>query len=184
MLFDKKWYGFPAFTVNLFVKAYHKITYKEDLKSHVSLRWYAFLCGFGSDVFFTIDHFRSISFFCQNAHHDWLTKEYISNWFLVIVGLEPTTLGLRVPCSTDWDSRADNRPKSVCVFLFSIFVFVCLFVCFLIERGPKCLKTIVDVNPHNPNEKILFYIQLNITRFFFISQTKLEMAVLTIKIWL
>ena len=35
------------------------------------------------DVLFTIDHLRSISFFCQNAHHDWLTKEYISNWFLV-----------------------------------------------------------------------------------------------------
>ena len=49
----------------------------------MSLRWYAFLCGFGSDVLFTIDHLRSISFFCQNAHHDWLTKEYISNWFLV-----------------------------------------------------------------------------------------------------
>ena len=49
----------------------------------MSLRWYAFLCGFGSDVLFTINHLRSISFFCQNAHHNWLTKEYISNWFLV-----------------------------------------------------------------------------------------------------
>ena len=49
----------------------------------MSLRWYAFLCGFGYDVLFTIDHLRSISFFYQNAHHDWLTKEYISNWFLV-----------------------------------------------------------------------------------------------------
>ena len=28
----KDWYGFPAYTVNLFIKAYHKITYKEDLK--------------------------------------------------------------------------------------------------------------------------------------------------------
>ena len=28
----KEWYGFPAYTVNLFIKAYHKITYKEDLK--------------------------------------------------------------------------------------------------------------------------------------------------------
>ena len=27
----KEWYGFPAYTVNLFIKAYHKITYKEDL---------------------------------------------------------------------------------------------------------------------------------------------------------
>ena len=36
-----------------------------------------FNCGFGSDVLFTIDHLRSISFFCQNAHHDWLTKEYM-----------------------------------------------------------------------------------------------------------
>ena len=52
----------------------------------MSLRWYAFLCGFGSDVLFKINHFRSISFFCQNAHHDWLTKEYISNWFLVLRG--------------------------------------------------------------------------------------------------
>ena len=34
-------------------------------------------------MLFTIDHLRSISFFCQNAHHDWLTKECISNWFLV-----------------------------------------------------------------------------------------------------
>ena len=49
----------------------------------MSLRWYAFLCGFGSDVLFTINHLRSISFFCQKAHHDWLIKEYISNWFLV-----------------------------------------------------------------------------------------------------
>ena len=83
----KEWYGFPVQTVNLFIKAYHRITYKEDLKSHkgaVSLRWYAFLCGFVSDVLFTIEHLRSISFFCQNVHHDSLTKEYISNWFLVI----------------------------------------------------------------------------------------------------
>ena len=50
----------------------------------MSLRWCAFLCGFGSDVLFTIKHLRSISFFCQNAHHDSLTKEYISNWFLVL----------------------------------------------------------------------------------------------------
>ena len=28
----KEWYGFPAYTVNLFIKAYHRITYKEDLK--------------------------------------------------------------------------------------------------------------------------------------------------------
>ena len=28
----KEWYDFPAYTVNLFIKAYHKITYKEDLK--------------------------------------------------------------------------------------------------------------------------------------------------------
>ena len=34
-------------------------------------------------MLFTINYFRSISFFCQNAHHDWLRKEYISNWFLV-----------------------------------------------------------------------------------------------------
>ena len=59
---------------------------KKSHKSDVSLRWYAFICGFGSDVLFTIDHLRSISFFCQNAHHDWLTKEYISNWFLVLHG--------------------------------------------------------------------------------------------------
>ena len=26
----KEWYGFPAYTVNLFIKAYHRITYKED----------------------------------------------------------------------------------------------------------------------------------------------------------
>ena len=60
----KEWYGFPSCTVNLFIKAYHKITYKEELKLHKSdvfLRWYAFLCGFGSDVLFTIDHLRSIS---------------------------------------------------------------------------------------------------------------------------
>ena len=49
----------------------------------MSLRWYAFLCGFSYDVLYTIDHLRSISFFYQNAHHDWLSKEYISNWFLV-----------------------------------------------------------------------------------------------------
>ena len=37
----KEWYGFPAYTANLLIKACHKITYKEDLKSHksdVSLR--------------------------------------------------------------------------------------------------------------------------------------------------
>ena len=28
----KEWYGFSAYTVNLFIKAYHRITYKEDLK--------------------------------------------------------------------------------------------------------------------------------------------------------
>ena len=28
----KEWYGFPAYTVNLFIKAYHRITFKEDLK--------------------------------------------------------------------------------------------------------------------------------------------------------
>ena len=86
----KQWYGFPAYTVNLFIKAYHRITYKEDLKitwSAVSLRWYAFLCGFCSNMLFTIDHSRSISFFCQNAHHDWLTNDYISYWFLVIVSV-------------------------------------------------------------------------------------------------
>ena len=41
----KEWYGFSAYTVNLFIKAYHRITYQEDLKSHkstVSLRWCAF----------------------------------------------------------------------------------------------------------------------------------------------
>ena len=78
----KEWYGFPSYTVNQFMKAYHRITYKEDLKSHKSvvfLRWYAFLCGFGSDVPFITDYLRRISFFCQNVHHDWLTKEYISN---------------------------------------------------------------------------------------------------------
>ena len=46
--------------------------------------WDDFLCGFGSDVLFTIDHLNSISFFSQNAHQDWLTKEYITNWFLVL----------------------------------------------------------------------------------------------------
>ena len=46
----------------------------------MSLIWYAILCGFGSDVLFTIDLLWKISCFCQNAHHDWLTKEY---WFLV-----------------------------------------------------------------------------------------------------
>ena len=28
----REWYGFPAYTVKLFIKVYHKITYKEDLK--------------------------------------------------------------------------------------------------------------------------------------------------------
>ena len=28
----KEWYGFSAYTVNLFLKAYYRITYKEDLK--------------------------------------------------------------------------------------------------------------------------------------------------------
>ena len=28
----KEWYGFSAYTVNLFIKAYDTITYKEDLK--------------------------------------------------------------------------------------------------------------------------------------------------------
>ena len=34
-------------------------------------------------MLFTIHHLRNLSFLCQNAHHDRLTKEYISNWFLV-----------------------------------------------------------------------------------------------------
>ena len=32
----KELYGFSAYTVNLFIKAYHRNTYKEDLKSHES----------------------------------------------------------------------------------------------------------------------------------------------------
>ena len=51
----------------------------------MSLRWYAFLFGFGSDVLFTIDYRRSISFFCHNAHHDLLTKEYISIHIVQII---------------------------------------------------------------------------------------------------
>ena len=68
----------------------------------MSLRWYAFICGFGSDVLFTIDHLRSISFFWQNAHHDWLTKEYISNWFLVLLDQSVEYLYSRLSCCWEW----------------------------------------------------------------------------------
>ena len=79
----------------------------------MSLRWYAFLCGFCSDVLFTIDHLRSISLFCQNAHHDWLTKEYISNWFLVFPPFFPvldTLTAIRVY------HAIMKRIPSLCVF--------------------------------------------------------------------
>ena len=72
----KEWYGFAAYTVNLFIKAYHKITYKEDFKITLKrcvLEMICFSCGFGYNISFKIDHVRSISFFCQNAHHDLLT---------------------------------------------------------------------------------------------------------------
>ena len=62
-------YVFNLFT-NMVVSSHRHI-------NAMFLRWHAFLCGFGSDVLFKIDHLRSISFFCQNAHHDWLTKECI-----------------------------------------------------------------------------------------------------------
>ena len=87
-LMTKVWYGFPAYTVNLFIKVYQKITYKEDLKityKRCVLEMICFSLWFFFYVFFTIDHLKSISFFCQNAHRDRLTKENISNWFLVFL---------------------------------------------------------------------------------------------------
>ena len=81
----------------------------------MSLRWYAFLCGFGSDVLFTINHLRSISFFCQNAHHNWLTKEYISNWFLVLPH------SVEIICDVPRQNRTllccpPQEKRSICIF--------------------------------------------------------------------
>ena len=83
----------PFTTMYSFLNDYHTTNGSRntinvnDLLSHSLTAMICFLtqewCGFGSDVLFTADHFRSISSFCQNAYHDWLTKEYISNWFLV-----------------------------------------------------------------------------------------------------
>ena len=87
MCFLTKEYVFSACPVNLFKKAYHRITNKRDLKSHnstVSLRWYVLLFGLGSDMLFIIDHLRSISNFCQKAHQYWLSKEDISFCFTML----------------------------------------------------------------------------------------------------
>ena len=45
-----------------------------------------FFVVFGFDVLFTIDYLRGMItfFFFFNAHHDFLIKEYISYWFLVL----------------------------------------------------------------------------------------------------
>ena len=69
---------FSAYSVNLFYKAYRRITNKRDLKSRdstVSLRWYVFRCGLSSDMLFIIDHLRGKSIFCQKTHQCWLSKE-------------------------------------------------------------------------------------------------------------
>ena len=76
MLFDKRMTWF-------FGLHCHKSVSQDKVQRAVSLRWYAFLCGFASDAPFTTDYFRSTSFFSENAHHDWLTKENISKWFPV-----------------------------------------------------------------------------------------------------
>ena len=44
----KEWYGVPAYTVNLFIKAYHKITYKERcvLEMICFSLWFWLWCAF------------------------------------------------------------------------------------------------------------------------------------------
>ena len=87
MLFDKRMVWFSAYTITLFIKSYQKITYKDDLKSHKALgSWddMLFCLVFGSDVIIIIENLGVISFFHQSAYHDWLTKEHISKWSLVI----------------------------------------------------------------------------------------------------
>ena len=68
-------------SVNVFNKAYHRITNERVLAVHngtVSLRCYVFLCGLSSDMLFIIDCLKSISIFCQKANQCWLSKENIS----------------------------------------------------------------------------------------------------------
>ena len=75
-----------AFTVNLFIKhivAYVQKGFKNHIKA-VSVRWYAFPWELGSDILFIISHLiRSISVFCQKAHHHSL-KESISFMILFL----------------------------------------------------------------------------------------------------
>ena len=70
----------------------------------MSLRWYAFLCCLGSDMFFIIDHLRSISIFCQKAHHRSLTNESTSFCFTVRVRVR-VRVRVQVQDSTRTDSH-------------------------------------------------------------------------------
>ena len=77
---EQLWFSGLYCPVNLFIKAYDRITYKEDLKitwKRCDLEMIGFSLWFWFWCAFITDHLRSISFFCQNAHHNWLTKIHI-----------------------------------------------------------------------------------------------------------
>ena len=64
----KEWYGFPAYTGNLLIKAYQdyvKRGFKNQIKALCP--WGYMLFCVGSGVLFTKDHLRSISFFCKKC---------------------------------------------------------------------------------------------------------------------
>ena len=67
----KEWYDFKGYTVNFFIKAYHKITYKEDLKITQKRCVLEMIC-------------LSLWFWPWCAFYNRsLKKHIISNWFLV-----------------------------------------------------------------------------------------------------
>ena len=80
----KEWYGFDAYTANLFLEHIIRLCTKRiNNHNHITACVLEMVCFFGSDMLFTSDYL-SISFFCQSAYYDWLTKDNISHWFLVI----------------------------------------------------------------------------------------------------
>ena len=89
------------------------------------------------------DDFRSTSFFCQNAHHNWLTKEYISNWFLVIY-YRPTNIS---------NDTITNRKKKRKIQPFYIGFFFQILSNNLVDNFSFVYIKNVDLRHFNPTEE-------------------------------
>ena len=79
-----------------------------------------------SNFFMTSTNLRpdSLMIWCL-AHGSWILEKkriLIKKWQNVSpeVGLEPTTLGLRVPCSTDWATRAVDISLGISVYIVTL----------------------------------------------------------------